>query len=78
LSFLFFIFMLLFMIRDIRIRGVFIFLFFWEYLLYANTIIRIPTLSFLFVYLIIYSYRTAPIRHVPKIRENETPAFNIS
>jgi hypothetical protein len=57
LSFMVFIFTLFFMVKNRRFRIVLILLFFWEYLLYANTIIRIPALSFLFIYLILYSSR---------------------
>jgi len=55
LSFLAFMSALFFTIKNKRIRNVLILAFLWEYLFYANNIIRTPASSFLLIYLIIYS-----------------------
>ena len=55
LSFLAFMSALFFTVKNKRIRNVLILAFLWEYLFYANNLIRTPASSFLLIYLIIYS-----------------------
>lgn len=54
-SFLLLVLSLIFLVREKRLRTVLIILYVWEYLLYTNTLIRQPGLSFMFVFIIVYS-----------------------
>lgn len=62
ISFMLFMIVLFSFVRNIRFRIVLILLFLWEYLLYANTLMRIPALSFMLVYLVLNSNKSFLIR----------------
>jgi len=66
IAFLILMFFILHMSKDNRIRKVLFLFFAWEYFMYANSLIRTPALSFLFIYLILYSNEVITSKNAAK------------